>query len=72
MHKNKKVQPTQKKKKLTETAEEEAYISGLLNEDFKSTSLNMFQVLKKTKDKEQKGTRTMKSFQIEILELKIK
>lgn len=44
------------KNKLAEIAQEEA---DLLNKDFKSTSLNMLQELKKTKVKEQKKTRTM-------------
>lgn len=61
-----------KEKKINEQKlPEEAYISDLLDRDFKSTSGNMFQVLKKSKDKERKETRTMKSLQIEISELKI-
>lgn len=44
--------------KLAETAPEEAETSFLLDEDFKSTVLNILTELKETMNKEQKETMT--------------
>lgn len=57
---------SQEKMKLTEMASEKAHTLDLLDENFKSTVLNMLKELKETMDKNQrkKGERCMNKWRI--------